>query len=131
TLEELRGDSRQRAERNKRLGQVVSARDKVLKALVESVEVPLPETVVQTEQDFRKQSITRQLEAAGATIAQYLAAESKTEEDLDSELHEASEDAVRNQLVLDAVADQEELDVSIEALTTEVVQRAAQSGRDP
>lgn len=131
TLDELRADARDRAERNKRLEQVVAARDGVLKTLVESVEVPLPETVVQTEQDFRKQSITRQLEAAGATIAQYLAAESKTEEDLDAELHEASQDAVRNQLVLDAVADKEELGVSNEELTGEVVQRAAQTGHDP
>lgn len=131
TIDELRTDARGRVERNKRLEQVVAARDGVLKALMEAVEVPLPETVVETELDYRKQSITRQLEQAGATIAQYLAAEGKTEEDLDAELKEASQDAVRNQLVLDAVADSEELGVTNEELTSEVVQRSAQSGREP
>jgi trigger factor len=131
TIDELRTDARERVERNKKLEQIVAARDGVLKALIESVEVPLPETVVSTELDYRKQSITRQLEQAGATITQYLAAEGKTEEDLDAELKEASQDAVRNQLVLDAVADSEELGVTNEELTSEVVQRSAQSGREP
>jgi trigger factor len=131
TIDELRADARTRVERNKKLEQIVSARDGILKALIESVDVPLPETVVTTELDYRKQTITRQLEQAGATITQYLAAEGKTEEDLDAELKEASEDAVRNQLVLDAVADSEELGVTNEELTSEVVQRSAQMGRDP
>ena len=131
TIDELRADARTRVERNKKLEQIVSARDGILKALIESVDVPLPETVVTTELDYRKQTITRQLEQAGATITQYLAAEGKTEEDLDAELKEASEDAVRNQLVLDAVADSEELGVTNAELTSEVVQRSAQMGRDP
>ncbi|GAA1700089.1 trigger factor [Fodinicola feengrottensis] len=131
TIDELRTDARTRVERNKRLEQIVAARDGVLKALIEAVEVPLPESVVLSELDYRKQAISRQLEQAGATIAQYLAAESKTEEDLDAELKEASQDAVRNQLVLDAVADSEELGVTNEELTTEVVQRSAQIGREP
>lgn len=131
TIDELTADTREHVTQNKRIEQVVQARDKVLKELVSAVEVPLPETVVASEVEYRKQSITSRLEAVGSTLEQYLTAENQTEEELDAELRESSEEAVRNQLVLDKVADAEELGVSNEELTGEVVQRAQQSGRQP
>ena len=54
TLEELREDVRERLTRGKRLEQAAAARDAVLEALLEKVEVPLPETMVTEELNARR-----------------------------------------------------------------------------
>ena len=128
TLAELRDDIRERMTRMKRLRQGMSARDKVLEALLGASDVPLPESVVMLEADYRKQAMEEQLDQAGLTLADYLEAEERTAEDVDAELRSAAETAVKAQLLLDAVADQEEVGVSDTELTEEAVRRAQQSG---
>jgi len=128
TLAELRDDIRERLTRMKRLRQGMSARDKVLEALLGASDVPLPESVVMLEADYRKQAMEEQLDQAGLTLADYLEAEERTAEDVDAELRSAAETAVKAQLLLDAVADQEEVGVSDTELTEEAVRRAQQSG---
>ena len=51
TLDELTADLRERLGRVRRMEQVTQARDKVLDAIVEATEVPLPESVVAAEVD--------------------------------------------------------------------------------
>ena len=53
TLDELTADLRERFGRVRRMEQVTQARDRVLDALVDGTEVPLPESVVTAEVDSR------------------------------------------------------------------------------
>ncbi len=128
TLGELQDDIRERLTRIKRAKQGLAARDKVLEALLAQIEVPLPESVVRTETEFRKQAIEQQLSGAGLTMEAYLGPEGRTAEDLDAELQATAENAVKAQLILDAVADQEQVAVSDMELTEEVVRRAQRAG---
>ena len=57
TLEELRDDVRTRVNAMKKLEQGVQARDKVLEALLATVEMPLPESVVEAEIDSRNHNL--------------------------------------------------------------------------
>jgi trigger factor len=131
TLDELREDVRTRLTQVKGVEQGMQARDRVLEALLAAVEVPLPETVVASEVDFRKHDINHQLEHAGLTMDGYLTAEGKTAEEFDAELADSSRTAVKSQLVLDAVADAEEVGVGNEELTSEVLRRSQDSGMAP
>lgn len=131
TLEELRADMRTRIERSKRVEQASQARDKALEALLAAVEVPLPEKVVADELEFRKHQLNHYIERAGLTMDLYLQSEGKTAEEFDAKLEEDTKDAVKAQLVLDTVADSEELGVTDSELTQEVVRRAQQSGVAP
>lgn len=131
TLDELRADLRGRLENNKRVEQAYQARDKTLEALFEQIDMPLPEGVAREEAEHRKQAMADQLERMGATLEEYLASEEKSEDDLDAELAESAKEAVRTQLVLDAVADAEELGVSDQEFTEEVLRRAQTSGMQP
>lgn len=128
---ELQADVRSRLERMKKLEQGVEARDKVLEALLATVDVPLPDSIVETEIEWRKQSTTQQLAQAGMTLDQYLEAEGKGEEEFEEEVREGATTAVKAQLVLDAVADAEELGVSDAELTDQVVRRAQRAGVSP
>ena len=96
TLDELRADLRTRLDRVKRVEQLYAARDKALEALVERAEVPAPEGVVRDEAGSRRQAMTDQLERMGATLEEYLEAEGKTEEQFETELREAAEEASRS-----------------------------------
>jgi trigger factor len=127
----LRDDVRGRLERRKQLEQGVAARDKVLETLLEQIDIPLPESVVETEYEFRKQQVQAQLAQGGLTLDMYLENEGKGEEEFDAELSEGSRSAVKAQLVLDAVADKEELDISDAELSDHVVRRAQRSGVSP
>jgi trigger factor len=124
TLDELRGDLRERLARVKRVEQLYSARDKALAELVKATDVPAPEGVVQEEVESRKQAMTDELERMGASLPEYLEAEGKTEEQVDAELAEAATDGVKIQLVLDTLAEQEKVEVSDDEFGHEIVHRA-------
>jgi trigger factor len=131
SFEALKGDVRSRLDRVQRLEQGVAARDKVLEALLAAVEVPLPDSVVETEIAWRKRATEEQLDRAGADLAGYLETEGKTVEEFDAELDAGAREAVKAQLVLDAIADKEELGVTDAELTDQVVRRASRAGVSP
>ncbi len=131
SFEELQADVRQRLDRMKKLEQGVEARDKVLDALLATIDVPLPESVVATEIEWRTESTAQQLAQAGMTMDQYLENEGKGEEEFAEEVRESATTAVKAQLVLDAVADKEELGVTDAELTDQVVRRAQRAGVSP
>jgi trigger factor len=131
TADELTADLRERLGRGKRLEQAAAARDAVLEALLERVDVPLPETVVTDELNSRRSNIEQQLAYAGITLEKYLEDEGQTEEEFEADLERRVRDAVVAQLLLDEVATKEELGVSEDELRQHLVMRAQQSGEDP
>ena len=131
TFAELQADVRTRLDRMKKLEQGVEARDKVLEALLAQIDVPLPESVVESEIQWRHESTTQQLTQGGMTMDQYLENEGKGEEEFAEEVREGATTAVKAQLVLDAVADAEQLGVTDAELTDQVVRRAQRAGVSP
>lgn len=131
TLEELRADIATRLGRVLRRQQLVQARDRALQALTEAADIPVPEGVLGDEVQARRQALADRLERAGMTLADFLAGENKTEEELTADITEAASRAIRNQLFLDAVAEAEEISVSDEEFTAEVVHRAQHAGMPP
>ncbi|MFV2094521.1 trigger factor [Micromonospora sp. LOL_014] len=131
SLEELRNDLRQKVERVKRVEQIYAARDKALDQLVEAADVPAPDGVVREEVEHRKQAMTDQLERIGASWEDYLGSEEKSESDIDAELAEAAGKAVKIQLLLDTLADAEDVQVSDDEFGHEIVHRAQRAGMAP
>jgi trigger factor len=131
TVEELKADLRERLGNGKRLEQAAAARDAVLEALLDKVEIPLPETMVTAELDARRQNIEQQLAFAGITMEKYLEDEGQTIEEFEADLERRVRDAVAAQFLLDAVAKAEEIGVDQNDLTQHMMRRAQQSGQDP
>ncbi|MFD0783140.1 trigger factor [Micromonospora azadirachtae] len=131
TIEELRNDLRERVTRGKQVEQIYAARDKALEQLIAAAEVPAPEGVVREEVASRKQAMVDQLERIGATMEDYLASEEKTEEQIDAELTDAATQGVKVQLLLDTVADAENVEVSDDEFGHEIVHRAQHAGMAP
>jgi trigger factor len=117
TLEELRNDLRERLTK--------------VKQLVEAADIPAPEGIVKDEVEGRKQAMTDQLERIGATLEDYLTSEEKTEQQIDTELTEAATEGVRIQLLLDTIADAEDVQVSDDEFGHEIVHRAQRAQMQP
>ena len=128
---ELREDVRSRIDKAKHMQQGVQARDKVLEALLATVDVPLPESVVEAEVQWRRRATDEQLTRGGLTMEGYLENEGKTAEEFETELTTGASEAVKAQLVLDAVADAEQLGVTDAELSDQVVRRAQRAGVSP
>ncbi|TMU94661.1 trigger factor [Streptomyces sp. DASNCL29] len=132
TLEELRADSRKRLERSKKFEQATQAQEKVLDALLELVEVPIPEKLLQDEINTRKHNLEHhQLGQMGLNLESYLQMQDKTAEEFDAELKEQAEKGIRTQFVLDELVNKEQLSVGQEELTEHLMRRAQSSGMSP
>ncbi|XVQ09188.1 trigger factor [Spirillospora sp. CA-255316] len=131
TIDELREDVRTRLGRQVKLQQISDARDKALEALLDKIDIPLPDQVVEEEVKRREQQLEQQLQMAGMTKADYLKDEEKSEEDFDTEVAQAARQAVKGGFVLDQLAVQEELGVENEELSEYVVTQAMQMGVQP
>lgn len=131
TLEELRADVRERVSRSKKVEQIYAARDRALEQMVAAADVPAPEGVVREEVEHRKQAMVDQLERIGASLEEYLTSEEKSEEQIDAELAEAATEGVKIQLLLDTLADAEQVQVSDDEFGHEIVHRAQRAGMAP
>ncbi|GAA4695820.1 trigger factor [Nocardioides conyzicola] len=131
TVEELTEDVRERLGRGRRLEQAAAARDAVLEALLETVDVPLPDTIVADELTARRRSFEQQLAYAGVTMEKYLEDEGQTVEEFEADLERRVRDAVTAQFILDEIAQVEEFGIDQQELSEHMVRKAQQSGEDP
>ncbi len=132
TLEELREDSRKRLTEQRRYEQATDVQEKVLTALLDLVEIPMPQKLLEDEIETRKHNLVHhQLGQLGMDLDAYLAMRGQSAEEFDSELREQAEKGIRTQFVLDEIAKREELNVSQEELTEHLVRRAQSAGMTP
>ena len=117
TIEELKEDIKKQVAEAKVAEQGTQARDKVLAKLVELVEVPVPEKVIedQLEQHFNNPNAE-----AGHDTEEHRA-----------EVRENTETAFKNEMVLDAVADKEEVTVDQAEMINYIITMSSQYGMDP
>jgi trigger factor len=106
TLGELRADTRAQLERDKTMQQVIQARNLALEAVLDKVDIPLPEAVVAEEAKHNRDSILDQLTRAGASLDGYLEMTSQTEEQFEADLEARARRAVKVTFILDQLAQQ-------------------------
>jgi trigger factor len=114
TLEELTADLRTQVAGIKASNQAVAARDALLEALVAAVEIPVPSGVVEAE-------VHRHLEGEGRL----------EDEEHRAEVTEETVTALRNQILLDTLAEQLEVKVAQEELIEFLIGASRQYGMDP
>ncbi|MBN0046323.1 trigger factor [Streptomyces actuosus] len=132
TLEELKADSRKRLANMKQYDQATQAQERVLEKLLELVEVPVPEKLLEDEINTRQHNLEHhQLGQMGLTLDKYLEIQGKTAEEFETETREAAVKGIKTQFVLDELVKREKLNVNQEELTEHLMRRAASSGMSP
>ena len=117
TVDELKADMKNQVAEAKVSEQGAQARDKVLAKLIEMIEVPVPEKVIeeQLEQHFNNPE----------------AGEDHDTEEHRQEVRENTEPAFKNEMVLDAIADAEEVEVNQNEMINYIITMSSQYGMDP
>lgn len=131
TVEELRNSTREQVEENAKAQQAADIRDEVLKAALAQTEFALPESVVDEQVHNQLHQLLGQMAHDENALAQLLEAQGTTREEFDEQSREQAEESVRTQLFLDAVADQEQPEVSQQELTDHILFTAQSYGMDP
>jgi trigger factor len=129
TLDELRDDLRQRMEQVASAQVAAETESRVLTAYLEMVDVPLPEALVNDELRYRLARLTDRLQAAGVTLEQYLQMTGTPSEQLMNDLQEEARRAVKAQLVLEAVAKAEGMEVTDQEVEQHLQEQAERLGR--
>ena len=131
TLDELREDIRARLMLAGKQEQGNAVRDHVLEALLAAVDLPLPETVLEAELEWRKQNTTQQLQGAGLTLEQFLENSGKSQEDFDEQLLDGATTSIKAQFVLDAIAERDQLAITDDEFREVLMRRSQSAGVPP
>lgn len=114
TIDELTESLKVQVGRSKVFGQGNQARELLIEQLLSSVEVPIPEAIIADE------------------VHRHLEGENRLEDETHrAEVTEASEKTFRQQILLDTIAEAEQVKVSQDELTQYLIQGASQYGMDP
>ncbi|WP_438352816.1 trigger factor [Microbacterium sp. CJ88] len=114
TIAELRESLSERVGQQSVFTQGSAARDKLIEELLAQVEIPVPPQLIEDE------------------VHNHLEGEGRLEDDTHrAEVTEASEKQFRTQMLLDAIAEQSNVQVSQDELTQYLIQSAAQYGMAP
>ena len=114
TIAELRESIATRLSEQSVYVQGAAARDKLVDALIEKIDIPVPAQLVEDE------------------VHQHLEGEGRLEDDEHrAEVTEASQKQFRTQMILDKLAEASEVQVSQDELTQYLIQSAAQYGMAP
>ena len=131
TIDELRAKLGDQVRLVKRAQQAEQIRNAAIDALLEQVEVPLPEAIVQAQYDGVVHSAVSDLNHDEARFAEVLAARGSSREEFEAETRSAAEKDVKKQLLLDALADDLEVQVSQDDLTQRLLMTSRQYGIEP
>ena len=131
TIEELKENLVEQVKRVKRIHQAEKIRDNALELLLEKTEVPLPEAIVQAQVDQTVHNAIHGLDHDEDKFAEALEAEGSSREKFDAETREAAEKAVKTQLLMDAIADDLDIQVGQNDLTERLVLMSRQYGIEP
>jgi trigger factor len=133
TIEELRADLRTRLTAVARLEQAGQARDAVLEDLIGKLQIDIPENLLASELEARREQITSQLAQAQLTLADYLqdSEEAQDEESFWADVEKRSTDALKAQIILDKVAEERQIAVDQNDLTSHIIRKAQQDNTTP
>lgn len=124
TIEEFRRELRNKLEEREQKFAEDRLRLQAIDKVLETTEVEVPEKMVEKTLNQRIEDLKQRLESDGLNLETYMEITNKTEEDLKNEYRDESEKRVRVQLVLEAIAKAENIEVEDEDVEQEVKKMA-------
>lgn len=119
TLEEYKEDLRKKIKEEKEHKAEHEVEHKVMDALVERLEVELPEPMVDLEVENQLYSMENRMRAQGFSLEQYMQFTGQTIASLQAGMKEGAAKSIKGRLALEAVAKAENLEVTEEDLEKE------------
>ena len=130
TLEQLRDDLRTRLGETKEREATAALRDRVLDAMVDAIDVDIPDTLIDDETEHRVTHAAERAERSGLTLDDLLEAQGWDEARLREDSRDHAVRAIKADLALEGVARAEKIEVTADELGAEITSLAAAYGRD-
>ena len=124
TLTELTEKVKARLTEDKATKAVQAKENQALGQAVENAEVDVPEVMIEQETEMLKKQFTQDIEAQGLTTELYFQFTGQTEEALNEQMATDAGGRVKTNLVLDAIAKAEGIEVTEEEVNEEVARLA-------
>ncbi|AKK03798.1 trigger factor [Corynebacterium epidermidicanis] len=131
TIEELRESLAKQVEENAKAQQASAIRDAVLKEALDKSEFALPQSIVEEQVQGQLQQLLGQFGGDEKIFESLLQAQGTSREEFDKDSRENAEQAVRTQLFLDVLAEEENPEVSQQELSDHILFTAQSYGMDP
>jgi trigger factor len=131
TMDELRADLRDKIHEVKEREVLGVVRDRVLQALIDTVQVDLPDSLVRDETDHRLQHAEENAGRYGMSLDQMLEMQGWDRDRLAEDSRDHAVRAITAELVLEAVARAEDIQVTAEEIGAEIGSLAQAYDRDP
>lgn len=128
TVEALRTKLKETTLTNKEADAEASLRDELVEKAAANAEVEVPQGMINTEVDRMVQEFGQRLQMQGMNLDLYYQFSGQNEEALRTQMAEEAVNRVRVSLVLEAIGQAENIEVSEEDINTEVEKMAAQFG---
>ncbi|HET9672982.1 MAG TPA: trigger factor [Actinomycetota bacterium] len=130
TIQALRDDLRTRVTELKEREANAAVRDLVLQAMIDRVEVDLPDSLIDEETEHRIAHARERAERMGTTLEEMLSMQGWDDDRLREDSRAHAIRAITSDLILEGVARSASLDVTAEELGTEIALLAQAYGRD-
>jgi trigger factor len=124
TLEDLKKELRTKLEESKKQEAENKTRETVIEKASENAEIEIPEAMVNTELDRMVQEFGQRLQMQGMNLDLYYQFSGTSEEALREQMKEDAQKRVRTNLVLEAIVEAENIEVSEEEIDAELSKMA-------
>ncbi|SDI58713.1 trigger factor [Natribacillus halophilus] len=130
TLDELKKQKREELEHNKEHEKEHHQQDTVVEKARDNASVDVPNGMIKSETDRMAQEMQQQFESQGISMDMYYQMAGTDEEGMKEQFKPEAEKRVRMNLVLEAIADAEELEADDEKIEEQLEQIAEANQRD-
>lgn len=131
TIEELKADLRKKMEEDAEHRAIDAYNGELIKKAVENATVDIPQVMIDDRVEQMIQELAMSMEGRGLKLEDYLKYSNKTVEELREEYKDTAAENVRADLVLDAVAAEEGVEVTPDDMNREIFVMAQNFGADP
>jgi trigger factor len=131
TIQQLRDDLRERLTEVKEREAGAALRDLVLEAMIDKVDVDLPQSLIDEETNHRIHHARDRAERMGVGLEKMLELQGWDEARLREDSREHAIRAIKSDLVLEGIARNESLEVTAEEIGAEIAVLAQAYGREP
>ena len=131
TIEELKKDLRAKMEEEASRRAIDTYNADLIQTAVKNATVEIPEVMIEDRVEQMIQELAMNMEGRGLKLDDYLKFSNKTIEDLRTEYKDSAAENVRADLVLDAIATAEGIEVTPDDMNREIFIMAQNFGADP
>ncbi|MDD5448671.1 MAG: trigger factor [Actinomycetota bacterium] len=130
-LDDFKEDLKSRIGEMKRKAAEDTVREEVIKKVTESTYVDIPESMIKRSVEMEIERLSRDFEERGVSLENYLDSQKGRRHELETALREPIVESLRRELVLEAVAKAEGIEVSDEEARDYVREAARKAGANP